>query len=345
MEPAALQILLEKYFSGNATVAESRQAVDWLAAQEGQSAELGMLMDQVWRMGGERVLSLPDSQRLLQSVLTGAATETALPPVVVMPPRRRMTRQWAVAIMLLLLGSMMGWYALRQYKASGDTMQAMNWQELRNTGTHVKRAQLADGSVVWLMPQSTLRYPGVVAEKNRLLQLEGEAYFEIAADAARPLSVIAGGVVTCVLGTAFHLEAYANEPIVNVSLTQGKVSVTPEQAMKVAGEQQYLLPGQAYAWNRQRHTGTIHAIDTTTVMSCRKGYFVFHELSLSDALYRVSARFGCTIRVDPALVSVLHEKKVTGVFGEENAEEMIRNLLFVYGYHYKITGKSVTILP
>jgi hypothetical protein len=80
-------------------------------------------------------------------------------------------------------------------------------------------------------------------------------------------------------------------------------------------------------------------------MACMKGHFIFQDLRLLDALHRVAARFALTIEADPALLLRLQAKKVTGVFGEENAEEMIRNLLFVHGYHYRITQRLVTILP
>jgi ferric-dicitrate binding protein FerR (iron transport regulator) len=346
MIPAELQILLQKYFSGEATAEESRQAVAWLAEQHERAPALETLMDETWAAGSEKVLPLPESQQMLRMVFAGKGAQVLQPPVPVRRIRRLHWQQWmTAAAVLLLMGSLLLWYTGWQRSGGNRAAAAIHWQQLHNTGMHVKRVQLADGSQVWLMPQSTLWYPEMVETGSRTLRVEGEAYLEIAPDVARPLAVLAGGVVTRVLGTAFHIAAYSNEPLVYISLTRGKVSVSPEQEAKAAGSLQYLQPGQAFAWNKQSQRGTVHAIDTATVMACMKGNFIFQDLDLPDALHRVAARFGCTIQIDPALLPVLATKKVTGVFGEENAEEMIRNLLFVHGYHYRITQRSVTILP
>lgn len=98
---------------------------------------------------------------------------------------------------------------------------------------------LPDGSKVWLNSASSLRYPVAFTGKERRVQVTGEVFFEVAADAARPFRVETEryGVLE-VLGTAFNINVYADEKHGATTLIAGAVRVN-------SGRQQLVLqPGQ-----------------------------------------------------------------------------------------------------
>src|SRR5690606_35729068 len=66
---------------------------------------------------------------------------------------------------------------------------------------------LPDGSKVWLNAESTLRYPSQFIGNDRVVELEGEGYFEVSKDTERPFKVRSAGQVVEVLGTAFNVAA------------------------------------------------------------------------------------------------------------------------------------------
>lgn len=88
-----------------------------------------------------------------------------------------------------------------------------------------KQLQLADGTKVWLSPNSTLGYPAKFAGNKRLVTLDGEAFFEVTHDADHPFMIKSEEVSTTVLGTSFNVTAYTKQHTINVTLVTGKVAV------------------------------------------------------------------------------------------------------------------------
>src|SRR5690606_9921653 len=94
---------------------------------------------------------------------------------------------------------------------------------------------LSDGSKIWLNAMSELRFPVHFGDKERVVQLKGEAYFEIAHDASRPFKVEVDGTQVEVLGTHFNINSYTQ---VTATLLQGAISISnPSGAER-------LIPGQ-----------------------------------------------------------------------------------------------------
>src|SRR6185295_18844700 len=96
------------------------------------------------------------------------------------------------------------------------------------TVSNVKKVILADGTLVWLKDNSTLKYPDRFPEAGiRQVVLEGEALFEVAKDPGHPFVIEAGTFKTTVLGTSFHIKS-GNERF-EVTVFTGKVSLSTTQ--------------------------------------------------------------------------------------------------------------------
>ena len=90
----------------------------------------------------------------------------------------------------------------------------------------VIRYELPDHSVVWLNAGSTLCYPTTFKKDNRLVELKGEAYFEVQADKDRPFYVnTPNGLSVYVYGTKFNVAAYEDDNYIETVLEKGKVNV------------------------------------------------------------------------------------------------------------------------
>ena len=92
---------------------------------------------------------------------------------------------------------------------------------------------LPDSSTVWLNCASSLRYPSSFSDTERVVQLEGEAYFEIAKDPSRPFKVIARGAEIRVTGTKFNVKAYQKDGIVRTTLLEGSIKIKAKEKTEV----------------------------------------------------------------------------------------------------------------
>lgn len=91
--------------------------------------------------------------------------------------------------------------------------------------------RLADGTNVHLNVSSRLVVPLAFPATGRQVELAGEAYFDVVPDASRPFRVYAGRAAIEVLGTAFDVRAYEEEPNVQVVVAEGEVSMHAARAL------------------------------------------------------------------------------------------------------------------
>ena len=135
--------------------------------------------------------------------------------------------------------------------------------------------QLPDGSRVWLNAASSLQYPTAFSGKDRTVTLNGEAYFEIAPDAARPFIVQVNGIKVDVLGTSFNIKSYDDEPSIEASLLSGAIR------LRSGAHQQQLKPGQqALVQKETPAVITIRNADEAGVLAWKNGYFQFGHTSV-----------------------------------------------------------------
>ncbi|RZK79942.1 MAG: FecR family protein [Pedobacter sp.] len=103
-----------------------------------------------------------------------------------------------------------------------------------------KQIILPDGSKVRLNAASSLSYSRTFdTSDNRIVNLNGEAYFDVVADNNRPFIVRTKLQDVEVLGTKFLVESYNEEPEVKTSLYSGKIKIK-----RVNAEDVVLSPGQ-----------------------------------------------------------------------------------------------------
>lgn len=127
-------------------------------------------------------------------------------------------------------------------------------KSLKTQQSQLAELALSDGSQIWVNQNSVVRYPEKLKGKERVLQLEGEAFFEVARDESRPFIIEAGDTRVQVLGTSFNVRAYEDENAVELSVKTGKVlffkgdKLLPDSSnalILVAGEQAILAASEA----------------------------------------------------------------------------------------------------
>ena len=134
--------------------------------------------------------------------------------------------------------------------------------------------QLSDSTRIWLNAATRLKYPVVFGESERMVELDGEAYFEVAKDASRPFIVRMNGVDVKVTGTSFNARAYRNEGKVVTTLIEGCVEVNGKT----------IVPGEQARYEVGNGDLEVAKVDVEHFIAWKEGYFVFRNERLEDVM-------------------------------------------------------------
>ena len=136
---------------------------------------------------------------------------------------------------------------------------------------------LADGTKVWLNAKTKMEYPqSFKAFDERIVKVDGEAYFEVSKNKNRPFIVKTSKGDIEVLGTKFYVSAYATTDIFETSLIEGRVKV------HTAYEDMTLYPRDKAVL--QNGILTRKHIDDMDIYRWRDGLYCFKNLSFEDVL-------------------------------------------------------------
>lgn len=141
---------------------------------------------------------------------------------------------------------------------------------------------LADGTKVWVNAATEIRYPVKFAGKERRVRLEGEAYFEVMKDTARPFIVEANGMEVKVYGTQFNVNTRRDDQI-QTTLVEGSVSVKPKGLAEVM-----LKPNQQAVFNKFAGRVTVRDVDVLSYVAWQQGNYYFENKSIGEILDELS---------------------------------------------------------
>lgn len=140
---------------------------------------------------------------------------------------------------------------------------------------------LSDGTEVLLNSDSRLAYPTVFKGKERVVSLEGEAYFNVTKDAEHPFIVNSGNVQVRVLGTEFNMCSYSPDDV-RITLIEGKVAVSDTCSLQSIE----MKPGQS-AHLVSHGTFAVEEVDTESFLYWKEGFFYFDDVTLVDMMKEI----------------------------------------------------------
>ena len=145
---------------------------------------------------------------------------------------------------------------------------------------------LSDGTKVFLNADSELKYPVEFSDGKRIVDLKGEAYFEVHKDSLRPFIVRMNGAEVTVLGTSFNVNTYGDDGQIYTTLVNGSVRVSSVKN----GQAEVLKPGMQSVMDVQSGQLTVREVDVEPYVAWREGRFVFRAMTL-DLIMRQLQRW------------------------------------------------------
>jgi ferric-dicitrate binding protein FerR (iron transport regulator) len=247
--------------------------------------------------------------------LTAAAPEQILP----LPRRMRWLPAAAAAILVLLVaGAAYFLHASRPLPALAQRHTAAG---------ETARLTLADGSIVQLNSNSTLAYPATSDAKTREVYLQGEAYFEVAKDAAHPFIIHSGRLQTRVVGTSFNVYAYRHASRQEVTVLTGRVVVTDSSSGRAVA----LRPAQKAVLSAAAPLAVELVADPKLSIAWQQGQLVFEQATLAEITDKLALRYGVTIAL---AAKRLQACRLTVSFAHESLKEALEIITALTGSTY-----------
>ncbi len=220
------------------------------------------------------------------------------------------------------------------YQVMGSTNNdAINTIQTPKGGNY--KILLGDGTAVWLNAETRLEFPAHFRGDTRTVNLEGEAYFEVAKVKGKAFVVKSGAQFVEVLGTHFNVKAYADDDTKTTTLLEGSVRTGNAQQSTL------LRPGQqAEVFDKgQIKVGTA---DVESIMAWRNGEFVFKGKSLAQVMKEVSRWYDVEVVLNDN-VNAKNIKLMGWVSRKKDLSAIIKNIETATGLTLKVEERRVVI--
>jgi transmembrane sensor len=198
-----------------------------------------------------------------------------------------------------------------------DPADATGYQVISTARGSTYEVVLTDGSQIWLNAASSIRFPTAFSGSERIVELSGQAWFDVQHADKIPFLVHSRTLTTTVLGTAFDIKDYPGEKDRTVSVQRGKVKVQSgtkvlatllkEQQVKITDTMAYQQP-----------------VDAMAIAGWKQGNLVYTDESLQSIVADLQRAFNHSIIIkSPALKEI----KTSGVFNKSTSLQQVLEML------------------
>ena len=196
--------------------------------------------------------------------------------------------------------------------------------------------ELCDGTKVYLNSGTKLEFPSRFDGDMRSVSLKGEAYFEVARNESKPFIVEVDEMKVKVLGTAFNVKSYVDEPGIYTTLVQGSVAIfrdgQPEKIIK---------PGEQAYYNKGVGMLRVSPVDVNEFTAWKDGLFYFKDITLEEILRIVARWYDLEIfYMNQSAKSVVYSGKMPMY---SSVEDVLRKFEISGDVRFELQGRALTV--
>jgi len=216
--------------------------------------------------------------------------------------------------------------------AGKDTALVYNTISTPSGGQY--RLTLADGTKVWLDSRSSIHFPATFRGQHREVDITGQAYLEIAANARQPFIIKAKGQQVQVLGTSVNINAFEEDGGVTTTLAEGAVKV------REAGSTLLLKPGQGAQMDGKGNLGLIPHPDMEETLAWKEGLFHYNGAGITTIMNQLARWYG---------VEIIYQDKIPGSFVADiprdvPVSKLLTLLELTKHVRFTIEGKKIIVM-
>lgn len=196
---------------------------------------------------------------------------------------------------------------------------------------------LPDGTKVWLNSASQISYNSNYNQKNRYIQLKGEAFFDVKKNGKEMFIVDVNGVWVNVHGTAFNVTAYEEDSIVSVSLNKGRVNLENTYNHYTIAS---LFPNQQVIVNRKNLSSELMECDAELNSLWTQGRLKLEDVTTEELFKKMEHWYGVNINVSNINPDNIYSLTIK----TESLREMLDLINKLTPITYQINGEEVRVI-
>lgn len=323
--------LLAKCFARQCSLAEQEEVERWCRENPEHKRLFSQLKEQWERVHLDTsAYVIPDKAAVWKNIQREIRHKAKQIPLY---PRTLLIRIAAVAAVIALIAG----FSLSFLFKGDDSWVASRFENVVMAPSGQKsQLILPDGTQVWLNSGSRLSYNYAFNTRDRVVNLEGEAYFDVMKNEQLPFIVKTTAVDVKVLGTSFNVQAYTDEEDVRVALLHGKVSLLSAVGQDLLT---YLSPGQVATVSKNDLSCQVISCDAELESSWHQNILKFDGVSAGDVWKKLERWYGVHI--------ILLNAKPTNLYWftvkTESLTELLEMINKITPIEYKLNGEEVTI--
>jgi ferric-dicitrate binding protein FerR (iron transport regulator) len=240
--------------------------------------------------------------------------------------------KYAAIVLLVLTTGITGYHLL---SSSGSDQAETPLMTLHVVDYGKKEyVTLSDGTKVILNAGSQLTYPQRFEDTRRVVRLDGEAFFEVAKNQAKPFIIQTSNAAIEVLGTAFNVKAYDEDEFIAVMVETGKVQVNTEEAMM------QLSPGEQFLLDKTNHEIHKNRENIAETKSWIYGGLYFNKTPIHSVINELTRRYNCSIEFEKGLVT---DDYISGAHDNRTLEAVLKSIYYATGINYRKDKNKITL--
>ena len=311
-------ILLSKYFSGNASEEEANAILSWKKASEANRKEFDQSY-QVWQLTMTAGISKLDADAAWNKVNT-RANVTKKPTFKVQRFYNNMLKVAAVLVVALLT-----WFTYDRYFSTVRYYADAN----------IENVILEDGTHVTLNKNSWVEAPKYFRGSLRKVSMNGEAFFKVKRDTAHPFIIETGNAAIKVLGTSFNVKTMP-EGNINVTVATGKVAFMPHNTKDVV----ILVKNEYVSWDEAKKEALKSISSSQNYIAWKTHRFEFKENKLDSVVKAINAIYNAEIAID----TQLSQLKLTARFDSLTVEQIVETLKVTFDLKAETTNTGLILV-
>lgn len=335
MKDTIIISLLQRYIKNQCSEQELRTLLHWLKSPDNHT-ELDLVVKPLWdtidkkmsRPDNEREKELHEEVSLLLSGIKDKNKKTSNPRI---RSKNRLNGFYRIAAILILAFSVT--FGLLRV-LDRPSPQLTYTENISNKGEK-KNILLADGTKIILNSDTKLRIPGNFNKEERIIEIEGEGFFDVTPNPDKPFIIRSGETQIRVLGTSFNFKSYKEDDFIKLTVSTGKVRVNvADQDLQLS-----VSPNEHLSINKIDGNVSKETIQENNYIKWIQGSLYFNKEPIREVIKTINRTYNRKV----ILQCKNCDYKITGTHDNKSIEAVIEAICFTTGLHSRQEGDNIII--